>query len=231
MDFTLTGWGPDGKSTVTRDRLLLGHKGFDTRIPTRVVVEEVVQVENPENYLNYRFWKNRFQTASFAHHGVPWPSTAQVRTKVVQVHPDMPVDDKIHEVYLWHGTNPVAAKSISTTDFDLKRVGTARGSLFGRGLYFAESCLKADEYAQPDERGFYPVLLARVVLGRPNLCQQSRSAIDPNLLEHSCTKIPPDFDSIIGDRETTVGTFREFVVFDNNQVYPEFIVWYQKAFD
>merc|ERR1719215_1504545 len=43
MDITLTGWGPDGRATATRDRALLGHKGFDTRVPTGVVVEQVVQ--------------------------------------------------------------------------------------------------------------------------------------------------------------------------------------------
>jgi len=229
MDATLTGWGPDGKFTATRDRKLLGHKGFDTRTPKRVVVEEVVQVENPENYLNFRFRKSQIQ-AFFGKSACPWPDAPQVRTKKVQVHPDLPVDDAIHEVYMWHGTNPTASRSIATTDFDLKRVGSARGTLFGRGIYFAESCLKADEYSHPDERGLYPILLARVVLGRLNLCQANRSAIDPNKLENSCTKIPPDFDSVCGDREFSVGTFREFVVFDNNQVYPEFIVWYRKHF-
>lgn len=236
MNFTMTGWMPDGTpnpGVQTRDRHLLGHKGFDERVPTRVVVEEVCQVENPENYLNYRCKKTKMQ-AELGHRGFPWPGIGipQARTKSVDVHLDLPVDDSINEVYLWHGTNPAAAKSISTTDFDLKRVGTGRGTLFGRGLYFAESCLKADEYANPDpDTLLYPMLLARVVLGKPNLCRANRTAIDPNVLERSCTKSPPDYDSVIGDREFSVQTFREFIVFDNNQVYPEFIVWYRKEFD
>jgi len=35
---------------------------------------------------------------------------------------------------------------------------------------------------------------------------------------------------VIGDRGFRANGFREFVVFDSNQVYPEFIVWYRKDF-
>ena len=38
-----------------------------------------------------------------------------------------------------------------------------------------------------------------------------------------------DYDSVLGDREHVKGTFREFVVYDTHQVYPEFIVWYRKC--
>ena len=95
MNFTLTGWGPDGKFTVTRDRQLLGHKGFDTRVPRSVKVEDVIQVENPENYLNFRFRKNQMATL-LAKTGCPWPDTPKVRTRAVHVHPDLPVDESIN---------------------------------------------------------------------------------------------------------------------------------------
>ena len=35
-------------------------------------------------------------------------------------------------------------------------------------------------------------------------------------------------DSILGDREKARGTYREFIVFDNNQVYPEYIIIYKR---
>ena len=34
--------------------------------------------------------------------------------------------------------------------------------------------------------------------------------------------------SILGDREKARGTYREFVVFNNDQVYPEYIVVYKR---
>ena len=43
------------------------------------------------------------------------------------------------------GTNPVAAEKISRTDFRVDLAGSAAGTLYGRGLYFAEHCTKADE--------------------------------------------------------------------------------------
>ena len=55
-----------------------------------------------------------------------WCDAPKVRTTALELHPGNPVDDRLNEVYLWHGTNPLAAKSISTTDFDLKRAGSAR---------------------------------------------------------------------------------------------------------
>ena len=33
-----------------------------------------------------------------------------------------------------------------------------------------------------------------------------------------------EFDSVIGDRAASVGTYREFVIFDYEQVYPEYVV-------
>lgn len=35
-------------------------------------------------------------------------------------------------------------------------------------------------------------------------------------------------DSILGDRERARGTYREFVIFNREQVYPEYIVIYKR---
>ena len=32
------------------------------------------------------------------------------------------------------------------------------------------------------------------------------------------------FDSTLGDREASVDTYREFVIYDENQVYPEYAI-------
>eukprot|EP00434_Breviolum_minutum_P024351 symbB.v1.2.021505.t2/scaffold1860.1/size98300/5 len=89
--------------------------------------------------------------------------------------------------------------------------------------------MKADEYTSPDVRGYFPLLLCRTALGNINYCDHpSPVSISPSLVA-SC-KAGGGFHSVLGDREKVNGTFREFIVFDNHQVYPEYIVWYQRQF-
>ncbi|CAJ1330353.1 unnamed protein product [Effrenium voratum] len=130
------------------------------------------------------------------------------------------------ECYLWHGTGPKEATSIARQGFDLRQAGTGRGSLFGRGLYFAESCLKADEYAKPNADMLFPLILCRVTLGNVNYCD----AEDPlgEALRRSCRASTDFFHSVLGDREKLRQTFREFVVFEDHQVFPEYVVWYRR---
>lgn len=39
------------------------------------------------------------------------------------------------------------------------------------------------------------------------------------------------YDSILGDRQASVGTYREFVVYDNKQVYPSYLLLYSHKQD
>ncbi|CAK9021201.1 unnamed protein product [Durusdinium trenchii] len=107
-----------------------------------------------------------------------------------------------NEWYLFHGTNPEAAAAI------------CRGAQFN-----------ADEYAKPNAEGRYAVLLCRVIGGRVNYTDEVTP--DPEALVHSC--IEGDFDSVCGDREKTRGTYREFVLFDSEDVYVEYawisLIW------
>ncbi len=36
------------------------------------------------------------------------------------------------------------------------------------------------------------------------------------------------FDSVLGDRECAVGTYKEFVVYDADQLYTEYVVLYER---
>lgn len=243
VDNTLTGWGWYGRRTRTQDRQQLVKKGVSeslARVPAKLTVELIQQVENAANFLNYKEKKNKLREARRGGWPEGWTDkkyvgpqgpVAKAQTAIYTINEAL--DEEVNEVYLFHGCTPFAAGKIAEENFDLAMVGKSTGTLFGRGVYFAESSLKADEYStnKPDEE-LFPVLLARVLLGKPKLCQDRRPDIDPEALQKCCEEqdgVPPEFDSIIGDREPEVGTFREFIVFDNSQVYPEFIVWYRKS--
>mmetsp|Transcript_83703 Transcript_83703/g.194687 ORF Transcript_83703/g.194687 Transcript_83703/m.194687 type:complete len:543 (-) Transcript_83703:318-1946(-) len=131
-----------------------------------------------------------------------------------------------NEWYLFHGTSPSAARTICGSDFKLTFAGENTGTLYGRGLYFAESVTKADEYARPNSDGTYAVLMCRILGGRVKYTDE----VSPNVeaLVQSVTEGP--YDSVLGDRAKCRGTFREFVIFDTEDVYPEYIITYKRKY-
>jgi len=131
-----------------------------------------------------------------------------------------------NEWYLFHGTSPENARKIMKDDFRVSLAGANTGTLYGRGLYFAESITKADEYAKPDANGNYAVLLCRVVGGIVKYTDEVEP--DPEELVQSC--ITGRFNCVLGDRKKCRGTFREFVLFDSEDVYPEYLIEYTRDY-
>ncbi|CAE7332237.1 Parp11 [Symbiodinium sp. CCMP2456] len=137
------------------------------------------------------------------------------------------VDDGINEVYLWHGTQVRAGLAIAKADFSLNFAGSGAGTMYGKGFYFSESCTKADEYATDEPGGHYDgvrgLLLCRVCLGNfYYTLDRESSAIDKYT--------NGEVDSTIGDRAKAVNTYREMVVYDRDQVYPEYLILYERLY-
>ncbi|CAJ1442118.1 unnamed protein product [Effrenium voratum] len=132
-----------------------------------------------------------------------------------------------NEFLMFHGTKPEAADLIAMNHFDM--AFACKTGLFGAGLYFAENSSKSDEYVKGDAKGWYPMILCRVALGRVHYCASSDPTTDPgrDKLEASCTSGP--YHCVLGDRLKARGTYREYVVYDHFQVYPQFIVWYTRT--
>jgi len=142
------------------------------------------------------------------------------------------LEEGINEVYLWHGTSYDAVRSIFDKDFMV--AAKAHTGLFGKGLYFAESCAKADEYSSDARhvKGWYAtddsksriaegspirgMLLCRIVLGKVKLVRESGD--DGNLGDGS-------HDSLVAVRD---GHRREFVLAHIDSVFPEFGVLYSR---
>jgi len=89
----------------------------------------------------------------------------------------------------------------------------------------AESSTKADEYAQHEQGGYYDnifaMVLCRTCLGKYYYTTE-RQPDAVNKVKSG------EFDSVFGDRAASVKTFREMVVYDPDQVYPEYIVLYSR---
>ncbi|CAE8708449.1 unnamed protein product [Polarella glacialis] len=136
-----------------------------------------------------------------------------------------PLDSSLNEAYLWHGTTVRRGLAIAQDDFSLRFAGSGAGSMYGEGLYFAESCTKADEYSQAEPGGHYEgthaLLLCRACLGKffyvtdrdPGAKQRVESG---------------EFDSTVGDRAASAKTYREVVLYDPDQVYPEYVILYDR---
>merc|ERR1712232_978952 len=138
-----------------------------------------------------------------------------------------PLVHHANEVWLVHGTSHLAAEGITSDDFDMTRANPS--GLFGAGVYFAESSSKADEYVEGrsvDGMELFPMLLCRVCLGNMYYCGHLHP--DKRDLENRC--IRDKWHSVIGDRKKTRGTFREFIVYDNLQAFPAFIIYYTRQF-
>eukprot|EP00927_Polykrikos_kofoidii_P019180 TRINITY_DN1893_c1_g1_i3.p1 TRINITY_DN1893_c1_g1~~TRINITY_DN1893_c1_g1_i3.p1 ORF type:complete len:491 (-),score=65.50 TRINITY_DN1893_c1_g1_i3:120-1421(-) len=213
------------KETKTRDR--------NGDMPTGVTVKKVQRIEDPKMW--NRFYLKRHELV-VSRRGRCTPveildgsdaTEGQVAT-ALSLREDPfattmlgPCMENMCEFYLFHGTSPEGALGIVRQGFDLSRAGTSTGAMFGRGAYFAECASKADEYAREEElTGMYAILVCRVICGE--MFRTTRALNEE--IDRST------YDGVLGDREASVGTYREFVVMTEDQVYPEFIVLYERVF-
>merc|ERR1711964_515178 len=119
-----------------------------------------------------------------------------------------PINEGMNEFYLYHGTSAEAALSITEADFRIDLAGSNAGSLYGRGVYFAEACTKSDEYAADNKDNMNPILVCRVLCGNVNYSDDIYP--NPHELVGSC--VFSGYHSVLGDREKCRGTYREFIV-------------------
>jgi len=128
----------------------------------------------------------------------------------------------LNERNLWHGTGLDIAKTISIQGFDM-RVGVTNGRVWGDGVYFAPRpslAVTFGVYAAKNKSGC--VLYSRGVCGRAT--QGYRGLRRPPSID------PRDptsgfYDSCFNDaRDMTI-------IFDNSQVYPDYIVYFDYETD
>ena len=136
------------------------------------------------------------------------------------------LNEEVNEVYLFHGTSMEAAKSISKTGFKIELAGKAAGTAFGKGAYFAERSTKSDEYTVAETvngESHYAMLLCRVCLGEIYRIIDFDLSAERHVLESGGR-----YHSLLGDREASSSqSYREFIVYEEDQVYPEYVIIYK----
>merc|ERR1719507_211910 len=143
-------------SVYTKDRRK--HNPTSPNVPQGYRVKKVLRNENSVNWREYGCRRAELLTRmqeeeerglcgprhliSNVKSMVAWRSIAGVK--------ETRMEEQCNEWYVFHGTSPDAAQQICATDFQIRAAGSNTGTLYGRGLYFAECITKADEYARAD---------------------------------------------------------------------------------
>lgn len=196
-------------------------------LPTGFCVRRVVRVEHSEMWEKYAQKRKAIQ-ASRSDETLRRFSPVLKTSQGVSQSPDVfdAAFGSVNEGYFWHGTPIRTALSIAQKAFDMGLAGTGRGAMYGPGAYFAESSTKADEYAFDEPGGFYDgihaLLLCRVCMGKMYYTTKFGQ-------EDAHDKVKDgQFDSVLADLAKNRMTFREFVVYDADQIYPEYVILYQR---
>ncbi len=205
---------------IGRDSHGLKHRGFK--------VVKVERIQSSRHWLEYASKKNFVR----AKQDVEQPL-------VVKTDRDwMEIDRDVNEYYFFHGTKPEWVSVIKKHGFE-ERV--ASNGLFGHGIYFAENSSKSDEYITPDPQGICYIFLSRVTLGNPFISTNMHKDIKrpPCIKGHFDTEVRgcdhERHDSIVGEVESPqypnalLKRYREFIVYDRSQCYPEFLVSFKRV--
>ncbi|CAK0797273.1 unnamed protein product, partial [Prorocentrum cordatum] len=105
------------------------------------------------------------------------------------------------------------------------RAGARSGAGAGLGTLRHESCTKADEYSKPNSQDEFCLLLCRALGG--NVRYTAAVTPDPDALVKDCIEGP--YECILGDREKCRNTFREFVFYDTENLFAEYIINYKRV--
>ncbi|GFR90676.1 poly [ADP-ribose] polymerase [Elysia marginata] len=231
FDPSLVGHGNDAVS--------LNHKGIQ--------VTDVKRVENPVLFELYN--ENRKRLFEYCHRNkkicsdIKSVKGSKGRVATTELLPGFMKTElywEVNEHYLFHGSQYIDTLVTSGPD---PRVGS-EGGMFGRGFYLAEMSTKADQYADNKQNRSplgkpLTLIMFRALLGNPFFCDHNHPSVQSKgskklsrppcmkCLDDKCKCHPqPLFDSVIGDGKWL---FREFVLYEKNQCYPEYVVTYKRV--
>ncbi|CAM4567216.1 unnamed protein product [Leuciscus chuanchicus] len=124
---------------------------------------------------------------------------------------------EIEEQMLFHGTSAKNVHSICTFNFNCRLSDKRRrGHVLGKGTYFAKHASFATGYSENTSQGTKVMLIARVLVGKYKNGHQDYCTPNDDQDENI-------HDSCVDDATCP----RIFVIFDSNQIYPEYVLEYR----
>jgi hypothetical protein len=126
------------------------------------------------------------------------------------------LETKENERFLYHGSDESTIKLILKNGFD-HRVGDMNTAKYGAGTYFATQAGKSDHFASENTKKEKRMIVARVELGDVFHTQTTMVG----------TRIPP-YKSNSKDCYNSIMSpdSQEYVIFNNDQAYPEYVITY-----
>ncbi|XP_052760089.1 protein mono-ADP-ribosyltransferase PARP11-like isoform X1 [Mya arenaria] len=169
---------------------------FSKTMPKTVTIVSISRVENGDLWHNYLSKKAKLKK----------------RNKGVDV----------EERQLFHGTKSDTVEAIYRQGFDFRLSGTASGTAYGKGSYFATTASYSDYYSDV-QNGTMPMFIAKVLVGDYTTGHESYT--------RPPQKDPRDMASPLYDSCVDIVTNPNiFVIFELCQVYPEYLIRYKYNF-
>ncbi|CAF2874683.1 unnamed protein product [Rotaria sp. Silwood2] len=165
------------------------------------------------------------------------------------------LDARTNEYWLFHGSDSKTHEVLLNKGYD-PRVSNV-GGMFGGGFYLAENSSKSNQYIpcpgchenyishQPyckcknQEDFLYSIILYRTLLGDVHIVKEYKSEIHRGVDANHPVRRPPQkkhsqelYDSVMGESRKYGGdvlNYREFVVYDTGQAYPEYVIQFKRS--
>jgi len=127
--------------------------------------------------------------------------------------------NEVDERRLFHGTSHKNIRSICHDNFDWRLSGEVTGDIYGKGTYFARDASFSHCYCHDDEDGIRYVFVAKVLVGSYTKGDKEHR-LPP--LKNPDNPHSDRYDSCVDN----VDNPQVFVVSNNDQYYPEYIIEY-----
>jgi len=242
--FRLVPCGPEGVAQMQRmvdasvRRVWTRDRGKENKVPSGYQVVKVERNENVRLWLKYVLKKTLMVEALDDQELsgklpplLPYEMLTSECARTLPLLEGYRLEERVNEWFLWHGASSAGIKSIAEQEFKQLHAGSNTGTLYGAGTYLSDSCTKADEYAREstdgEDEGLCCALLCRVMGGRVRYTDVN--VPNGEVLVKEVLEGP--YDCVFGDRQKCRGTFKEIVVYESNQAYPEYLVYYRRLYE
>jgi len=232
------------------NKTLVQHQSGQGLIPGSKLEANYYEIEKIELIQSPSVWRNYIYTKQYIQKKYSNAILNLDSSKHLKKYPPLTplLDKNANEYYFFHGTSKEVTSKITTGGFD-ERFSNDQG-MFGGGIYFADNSSKSNQYvpcptcgqgwvfakseckcAAKDVKEPFKMIISRVVIGDAFICKEYKDDLFKSKREAPLKDQKTHYDSVVGETVANGGTvlkFREYIVYERTQSYPEFVVTYQR---